>query len=71
MAKKSDKDNPNYSESIQKALNKLISEEWLAGNTYLLFASSIDREDRSFKAVSDAFVETAVDELQDHMKSLI
>lgn len=55
---------------MQKALNKLISEEWLAGNTYMLFASALDRADRNYTAVKEAFIDTAVDELQDHMKSM-
>lgn len=71
MATKREQEDPNYSEKVQKALNKLISEEWLAGNTYMLFASALDREDRNYKAVKEAFVDTAVDELQDHMKSML
>lgn len=71
MATKREQEDPNYSEKVQKALNKLISEEWLAGNTYMLFASALDRTDRNFTAVKDAFVDTAVDELQDHMKSML
>ena len=71
MATKREQEDPNYSEKVQKALNKLISEEWLAGNTYTLFASSVDRSDRNYMAVKEAFVDTAVDELQDHMKSML
>lgn len=71
MATKKEQEDPNYSEKVQKALNKLISEEWLAGNTYMLFVSALDREDRNYKAVREAFFDTAVDELQDHMKSLL
>lgn len=71
MATKREQEDPNYSEKVQKALNKLISEEWLAGNTYMLFASALDRTDRNFTAVKDAFVDTAVDEHQDHMKSML
>lgn len=71
MATDREKEDPNYSEKVQKALNKMISEEWLAGNTYNLFASAIDRDDRNYRAVRDAFIETAVDELQDHMRSLL
>ena len=63
MATKREQEDPNYSEKVQKALNKLISEEWLAGNTYMLFASALDRADRNYKAVKEAFVDTAVDEL--------
>lgn len=67
---KSEED-PNYSEKVQKALNKLISEEWFAGNTYILFANALDRDDRNYEAIRSAFDETAIDELQDHMKSMI
>ena len=51
MATKREQEDPNYSEKVQKALNKLISEEWLAGNTYTLFAGSVDRSDRNYMAV--------------------
>lgn len=71
MATKRELEDPNYSQKVQKALNKLISEEWLAGNTYMLFASALDRADRNLQAVCQAFVDTAVDELSDHMKSLL
>ena len=67
---KREQEDPNYSEKVQKALNKLIS-EWFAGNTYMLFASALDRTDRNYTAVKEAFVDTAVDELQDHMKSML
>jgi ferritin len=63
MTIKSEQKDPNYSEKVQKALNKLISEEWLAGNTYMLFANALDRSDRNYTAVKDAFIDTAVDEL--------
>lgn len=71
MATTREQEDPNYSENVQKALNKLISEEWLAGSTYTLFASALDRTDRNLRAVKDAFLETAVDETDDHMKSMI
>lgn len=71
MAIKTKQEDPNNIQSIQRVLNKLISEEWLAGNTYLLFATALDRVDRNYAAVREAFLETAIDELQDHMKSLL
>lgn len=56
---------------VQKLLNKLISEEWLAGNTYLLFKTSIARNDRNASPIVQAFDETAIDELSDHMEKLV
>lgn len=56
---------------VQKLLNKLISEEWLAGNTYLLFKTAISKEDPNINSIVQAFDETAVDELSDHMAKLV
>lgn len=61
-------DMTNTIPSVQKALNKLISEELAAGLFYngcLLAAGAIT--DESFARF---FNETAVDELEDHMKHL-
>lgn len=54
---------------IQKILNKLISEEWIAGQLYKLFIQAIKPEYLS--TVFDAFEETATDEINDHMANLI
>ncbi len=71
MATRKELEDPDNSQKVQRALNKLISEEWLAGNTYMLFANALDRADRNCQAVKEAFIDTAVDELSDHMKSLL
>lgn len=54
---------------IQKAIDKLVSDEWFAGQTYKQFILLMDAESR--RAVSELFNDIAVDELDDHYKSLV
>ena len=54
---------------LQKTLDKLISAEWLAGNIYSLFLTAVKKEDKD--KVFSAFFETSVDEINDHLKSLV
>ena len=50
-------------------LNKLISDEWFAGNIYKQFAILVKPEQRN--AIFDTMVDVADDELNDHYKSLV
>ena len=59
----------NKSKKIQNALNKLISDEWFAGNVYKQFVVLIDQ--RFKPQIEDLMVETANDELNDHYASLV
>lgn len=61
--------NPYYNDKIQKALNKLISEEWIAGNLYRQMVLACDPEDRL--VIKDVFLTISSDEINDHMTSLI
>ena len=54
---------------IQTALNKLISDEWFAGNVYKQFVVLIDQKFKSY--IEDLMLETADDELNDHYASLV
>ena len=61
--------NEYYNAKIQKILNKLISEEWLAGNMYSFYMQTVDSEERSL--VFDMFGTLSDDEIDDHYKSLV
>lgn len=54
---------------VQDALNKLISDEWFAGNVYKQFVVLASNEARA--QLSDLLIETANDELDDHYASLV
>lgn len=54
---------------VQDALNKLISDEWFAGNIYKQFVVLASNEARL--QLEDLMLETADDELNDHYKSLV
>lgn len=54
---------------IQKYLNKLISEEWFAGQVYTFFITSSKVEE--LPLIYDALKETAVDEIEDHYNKLV
>lgn len=54
---------------IQSALDKLISDEWFAGQTYKQFVLLVDDVDRS--KIAEQFIDIAHDELHDHMDSLV
>ena len=54
---------------VQDALNKLISDEWFAGNVYKQFVVLVNQK---FKPqIEDLMLETADDELNDHYASLV
>lgn len=54
---------------VQNALNKLISDEWFAGQMYKQFIIAVDSVERS--QIESQMTDTAIDELADHMKNLI
>lgn len=54
---------------VQKALNKLIADEWFAGNVYRMFAIAVNGEHRD--AIVGQLLSVASDELNDHYKSLV
>lgn len=66
---KKEQENSNYNEKVQKALNKLISDEWFAGNVYMQFVLLMDAASR--KIAKEQFIDVANDELNDHMASLV
>lgn len=61
--------NEYYNAKIQKILNKLISEEWLAGNMYSFYMQAVDPKERSL--VFDMFGAISDDEIDEHYKSLV
>ena len=54
---------------VQAAINKLVSDEWFAGNIYRYFVISVNEEDRS--KISGEMLDISSDELNDHLKSII
>ena len=54
---------------IQTALNKLISDEWFAGQIYKNFAMLVKQDDRA--SIYDEMMDTASDEINDHYVKLI
>ena len=54
---------------VQDALNKLISDEWFAGNIYKQFVVLASNEARA--QIEQLLLETADDELNDHYASLV
>ena len=66
---KNEKEKTLEEKDIQKMLNKLISDEWFAGNIYKQFAILVKPEQRN--AIFDTMVDVANDELNDHYKSLV
>ena len=64
------KDDKNtLDKDVQKALSKLISDEWFAGNIYKQFVMLMKPEERA--QAQQQFLDTARDELDDHMANLI
>lgn len=61
--------NPYYNRKIQKILNKIISEEWMAGQMYRLFLNTMTGDCRGM--CMEKFMEISDDETNDHMQSLI
>lgn len=63
------KDLDKVEKKVQKALNKLISEEWMAGTMYkqMLLACKQDE----VKTLVELVHETAVDEIDDHYAKLV
>lgn len=62
-------ENPYMDKDIQKALNKLISEEWIASNMYQQMIFGCIPEERG--VIYELFTSIANDEMHDHMKSLV
>ena len=54
--------------SIQRAVNKLMSDEWFAGQMYKQFVLLVSVEERPL--IFEKMVETANDELNDHYRSI-
>ena len=54
---------------VQDTLNKLISDEWFAGNIYKQFVFMLKPEDRSL--LEETLIDVANDELDDHFASLV
>ena len=54
---------------VQDALNKLISDEWFAGNVYKQFVVLASDEARA--KIEELMLDTANDELNDHYASLV
>lgn len=63
------KENENLDKSIQNALNKLISDEWFAGQIYKQFVLLVKPEDRQL--IVSEMLDVAADEIDDHLKSLV
>ena len=61
--------NPYFEQTIQRSLNKLISEEWFAFSTYDNFIKSVQLDQQNITA--DLFEYIANDEKDDHLKKLI
>lgn len=55
--------NPNINQKLQDLLNKLMAEEYIANQLYIMFSYKIDK-------YSDDFLKIAEDELDDHFKNL-
>lgn len=62
-------DNPLYDKKLQKALDKLISEEMIASMFYTACVHAVKKDERHL--IEEMFTEIAVDELNDHAKHLI
>ena len=54
---------------VQKALSKLISDEWFAGNTYKMFIAAMTADGR--RAIGELMLDVAKDELDDHLANLV
>lgn len=54
---------------VQAAINKLVSDEWFAGQMYKQFVLLVKEEDRS--KIAGEMLEIAADELDDHLRSLV
>lgn len=63
------KTNEELNKHIQTALNKLISDEWFAGQIYKNFAIIVNKDDRA--SIYEEMIDTASDEINDHYKQLI
>ena len=64
---KIEKDDEKYSK-IQNLINKLVSDEWFAGQIYQAFPLAIKSEDRA--KIAQLMADVANDELFDHLKNL-
>ena len=54
---------------VQSAIDKLVSDEWFAGQMYKQFVLLVKEEDRS--KIEGEMLEIAADELDDHLRSLV
>lgn len=62
-------DNKELDKAVQAAVNKLVADEWFAGQIYRQFVLCVKAEDRP-KIVGE-MLDVASDELNDHYKSLV
>lgn len=62
-------DKKTLDKEVQAAINKLISDEWFAGQTYRQFILLVKDDDRS--KIAGEMIEVANDEIDDHLRSLI
>ena len=61
--------NQELNKNIQSALNKLIADEWFAGQIYKNFAMLVDSQERNL--IYDDMMNTASDEINDHYAKLV
>ena len=54
---------------IQKAVAKLIAEEWIAGTMYRMMTFACKKDERA--VIKDLFDEIGMDEINDHFNSLV
>ena len=62
-------DKNTLDKDVQAAIDKLVSDEWFAGQTYRQFILLVKDEDRS--KIAGEMLEVADDEIDDHLKSLV
>ena len=62
-------DKNTLDKDVQAAIDKLVSDEWFAGQTYKQFILLVKDEDRS--KIAGEMLEVADDEIDDHLRSLV
>lgn len=62
-------DKKTLDKDVQTAIDKLVSDEWFAGQTYRQFVLLVKDEDRS--KIAGEMLEVADDEIDDHLRSLV
>lgn len=64
-----EKKNNTIDKSIQNAIDRLVSEEWFAGQMYKQFILLVDNEERS--QILNQMLDISNDEIDDHLHSLV